>query len=237
MGLFVIIFIGLLLILLKRIKEIGYLKLFFLIISVILLPIISLSLYFVSNDVYYHMLMVMSLIVFYYIPVLFYDSFNVRDVISSTYSWLTVIILTLTIFNFALVSNISYLNLNLKYERTFALANRVLDRMEQTENFEGVDKIAIIGNPNRYIYSPFSEKMMASKLPEMTGVFGNVFIFDSKRFSNMFDQYLGIELNAATDGEISELEKNSAVNEMGVWPTSDSVTVIDDIVIIKFPEN
>ncbi|MFC4025151.1 glucosyltransferase domain-containing protein [Oceanobacillus longus] len=235
-GVIGLILIGGILILMNRYKAIGYMKTLFIIISALLLPVFSLLLYFISPDVKYHMLMVMSLVVFYFIPLIVYDSIRVNNLMTSAYSWSTVIILALTVFNFTLISNISYLNMNLKYERTYALANRVLDRIEQTENIEDVNKIAILGKPQNYAYSPFSSTL-ARSVPPMTGALGSIFIHDSNRFSNMFDQYLGIELDGVTNRQIRELENNSTVNDMGSWPAADSVVIIDDMVIVKFQED
>ena len=235
-GLVALIFIGGIVMLVYRFNEIKFIKSVLIIISAFVLPILPFSLYFISPDVKYHMLMVMSLVVIYFIPLILYDSIHVNHTMANIYSWLTVIILSVIVFNFALISNISYLNMNLKYERAFALANRVLYRIEQIENIDQVEKIAIIGNPNRYIYSSFSSRIVARKVPKMTGALGNSFLNDSDRFSNMLDQYLGADLAASTNDELRDLKELPLVKELDIWPSKDSIIVIDDTVIIKFSE-
>lgn len=204
-------------------------------ISILLLPIFPFSLYFVSTEVKYHMLMVISLLVFYFLPIIFYDSFTKINTMTKVYSWTAVIILSLTIFNFALISNISYFNMNLKFEKSYALANRVLDRIEQLEDVDTTNKIAVLGKPHRYIESD-SYHTFTQKTPIMTGVIGESLVFDSKRFSNLFNHYMGVKLKSVNREEQEKLKNNNSVKEMPVWPASDSVTIIDDVIVIKFAD-
>ena len=70
----------------------------------------------------------------------------------------------------------------------------------------------------------------------MTGALGNSFLNDSDRFSNMLDQYLGADLAASTNDELRDLKELPLVKELDIWPSKDSIIVIDDTVIIKFSE-
>lgn len=181
------------------------------------------------------MLMVMSLLVFYFIPLIFYDSFILKNYITFIYSWVTVIVITLIIFNFSLISNIAYLNMSLKYEKSYALKNRVLARIEQLDEIESTNKIAVIGKPNKYIDSNFYD-VFIEKTPMMTGAVEEIFINDSKRLRNMFEHFMGVQFEQASDIEIKKLIKNETVAEMPVWPATDSVILVDDFIVIKFPD-
>ena len=51
------------------------------------------------------------------------------------HAWITTIICFLLIFNWYLLSNVAYLNMHVRYEKTYSLATRILDRVEQQPDF------------------------------------------------------------------------------------------------------
>lgn len=233
--LLILILIGGVYVLSQQFKVIGLLKTLIIILCAFILPLLPFSLFLISTGVKYHMLMVISLLVFYFIPIIFYDFFHINTRMTKVYSWTTVVVLTLTVFNFSLISNISYLNASLKYEKNYALANRILDRVEQLDGIESVNKIAVIGNPGKYYKSDFY-RTFVEKTPHMTGLYGQSFIRDTKRLRNTLDHYFGVNFIVASESEIKELENNMVVEEMSIWPASDSITIINDTIVIKFPK-
>lgn len=230
--LFVLILSGLIGVLLQKARQIGYIKIVLVTFSLISLPIFSFFLFFVSPGVRYHMLMVISLIVFYMIPIIIYDNFRINNMKTKIYSWLSIILLIITIYNFSIISNITYLNMTLKYEKSYGLAIRILDRIEQIERTES-KKIAVLGRPDKYL-SSFFYKNLAKKVPIMTGAMGQGFISDSIRLRNTFDQYFGVEFQWASETEVMELENNMTVKNMDTWPSPDSIKIIDEYIVIKF---
>lgn len=202
--------------------------------SIILLPIFAFILYFVSPGVEYHMLMVMALVFVYLLPIIIYDRLKRPTFPVKWFSWGSISILLLITFNFALISNIAYFNMTLKYERSYAFANRILDRIEQTDGYKNVSKLAIIGR------KPFPTKMgteiVPNSIPKMTGAMGQASLIQPYHYSFMFTNYFGTTLESVDEVQLQKLEESKLVKEMRPWPANDSVRVEGDVVIIKLDE-
>lgn len=158
-------------------------------------------------------------------PVLKIERFN---------SWATVILMTFTIFNFGLIANIAYMNMELRYEKSINVANRLVDRIEQLDEYENIEKIAVYGNVS--LHSDLTSKIIPSQIPEMTGSVGEVVFYKPYSYQELLDQFLGYSLKMATDEETEQISQTEQFAEMGIWPAKDSIAVIGDTVIIKFEE-
>ncbi|WP_033542707.1 glucosyltransferase domain-containing protein [Planococcus sp. CAU13] len=194
------------------------------------MPFLAYILYFVSSGVDYHMLMIMGLVPVYILPILFYE--QMAD--SKVLAWSVVAVLGLTIFNFGLIANISYFNTTLKYEKSYANANRVLDRIEQTEGYEDANTLAIFGT--HYLSSELGRTIIPQRIPEMTGVLGETSLAHPVHYQYMFANLFGVEFELATEEEREAILESEAFSDMAVWPHPDSVQIVDDVIILKLNE-
>ena len=195
------------------------------------LPLSAYSLYFISPDIWYHFLMILSVISFYLLPVVIYDNLVIPSGWTKSASWGVAILISLIIFNFAVIANISYLNMNLKFEKTQALALRIVDRVEQTEGFNEDTPIAIYGSVP--IDSEVST-IIRQKIPPLTGSLQRVILQDSRHFEAMLDNYFGVTYNFIQDeDELSEISRSEVYEEMDAWPAATSVQLNDGVLIIK----
>lgn len=232
--LFLLIFIGVIIFTIKNNVHKSSVHIVLVFISFSLLPFAVYSLYFTSSGVVYHMLMQMPLVFIYLIPIVLYDQLSVGQLIVRTYSWSTLIVVALIVFNFAIISNITYFNMTLRYEKTYGITNRVLDRIEQTEGYNDVTKIAMIGHIE--MDSELFTEAIVNSIPTMTGANDQVFVIDSLRLSKMLDSYFGKNLKAVSNKEMKRIKENSEVRSMNAWPAKNSVIIIDDTAIVKFNE-
>ena len=200
------------------------------------LPISYYIVYFISPVAFYHMLMVFSLSSVYIFLVLLYDAVDdIRPLlIERISSWATVLLIFLTIFNFGLIANISYFNMELRNEKTINLANRVLDRIEQLDEYEDIEKITVFGNVQ--MYSKMSAEVIPSRIPFMIGSTGEVFISQRHHYAALFDSYFGYSLDFATKEEMERIQQSTEYKEMATWPAKDSIKVFDNIVVVKFED-
>ncbi|QCR31460.1 glucosyltransferase domain-containing protein [Lysinibacillus sp. SGAir0095] len=203
---------------------------------VLSLPISFYVVYFLSPEAEYHMLMIFSISSIYIYLILLYDAVEVRKSlwIEKINSWATVILLTVTIYNFGLIANIVYFNMELKYERSIQLANRLIDRVEQLEDYEDIKKIHVIG---RYrIETPLPSVIIPQKIPQMVGSTGEHLLVETAHIQKIFANFLGYELLFLMPDELEEMNARNEIKEMGIWPVKESVQVIDDVLVIKFEE-
>lgn len=198
----------------------------------LLLPLLAYSMYFISPEVSYHMLMVMSLLSLYLLPVVFYDAYTPTGRLSPLLSWGTLLVTAVIVFNFIIIANISYFNMNMKYEKSYGLANRIVDRIEQTEGYEGAEKLAVFGRAS--LDDNISTEEVSQSVPKMTGVLGNRFLAHPLHYERMFKHFFGLSLELVEEEEKDLLLESTLYQEMGVWPAEDSIFILDDTVLIKF---
>lgn len=195
------------------------------------LPLSAYCLYFISPDIWYHMLMLVSLISFYLLPVVIYDKLAIPSVLSRFTSWSTVVLVLVIIFNFAVIANISYLNMNLKFEKSQAFAQRIVDRMEVTEGFDADTPIAIFG---RYPIDSEVSTAIEQKIPPLTGGIHPILLRGPRHFQSMTDNFLGVTYDFIYNERIlREIRESEVYEKMDPWPAASSVQMSDGILIIK----
>lgn len=203
-------------------------------ILILSLPFSAYSLYFVSPGVQYHMLMMLPLIPFYLLPILFYDNLITATPKTTLYSWAAVLLTALVIFNFALIANISYFNMNLKYEKSTAAVNRIVNRIEQTPGYENASKLAVFGEIT--MESKMATKFVPESIPRMTGALGDTFLRFPRHYQYMMENLYGVSYDLVTPEEYESILASSVYKNMENWPAADSVRIIDDTVILKLSE-
>ena len=197
----------------------------------LLMPLSAYILYFVSSDVVYHMLMVMALVSFYMLPVLFYEHLTKPNFAAKAFSWASVVIVFVVAFNFSIISNISYLNMELKYEKSTAFVNRLISRVEQTEGVTSESKLALIGRIQ--LGSSLSTRVIPENIPRMTGPLGDSIIPLPYHYSAMMKDHFGVNYQFISEPERQEIAASEWFADMEAWPSKDSVRVIDDVVVVK----
>lgn len=200
----------------------------------LLMPLSAYILYFVSSDVVYHMLMVLALVSFYMLPILFYENLTVPTIAAKAFSWLAIVVVFASVFNFAIISNISYLNMDLKYEKSTAFVNRLISRIEQTEGVNSESKLALIGRVQ--LGSSLSTRVIPENIPKMTGPLGDSIIPLPYHYSAMMKDHFGVNYQFISEPERQEIAGSDWFAEMDAWPSPDSVRVIDDVVVVKLQE-
>lgn len=152
--------------------------------------------------------------------------------------WLRVSCLAVTavmVFQFYLLTNITYYNMNEKYEKSYALAVRVADRIERQEEYHPWIKAVFLGADPDYLKYPTTE----STRDTLSGIYparGDFFLNNDTKFKEFLSDYLCISLADADEKELEALKKNAAVTRMGTFPAADSVQVIDGIMVIKISD-
>lgn len=138
------------------------------------------------------------------------------------------------VFNYFLVANVAYFNMQQKYEKSYALALRVIDRMEQTGCSLSESKVLfteyLFGNPN----SALSQGTTHEVTEKFKGSDGNHILTTPFHFQQFAKNYIGIDLDVYLEEEIDVMVKQLKIKEMPKWPHKDSVECIDHTIVINF---
>ncbi len=146
-------------------------------------------------------------------------------------SWLSFISAAVIFVSYAVTDNIGYTNLQRKYEKTYAYALRLLDRIEQTDGYYQGVPIAIMGVigddefPSSEITAPATE--------EMIGLTGDYLIYTADNYEAFIKYYMGATLNFVSEEEEARIYYSDEYIEMESFPGDTSVRMIDGVICVK----
>ena len=212
-------------------NKLGIAKILMLCICVILLPIGASVLSFINSGIDYHNLMKMGFLVFYLFFILQYENTSVKP--GKVKQWTILVVTAILIFNQTIIANVSYHKLNMAYEKSYGTLIRIADRIEQTEGAGECDSILVLG------YLPESEAYSAELPPDMTGTTDGYIlraddeIVGQSVLCSALNDYCGKNYKFISGEEKSELLKRIDTDSLNNWPAKNSISVIDNVIVIK----
>ena len=132
---------------------------------------------------------------------------------------------------YAVTDNIAYTTLQRKYEKTYAYAVRLLDRIEQTEGYYQGIPIAIMGVIGEDEYPP--SEITAPITGDMIGYDRQYLIYTADNYEAFFKYYLGATLNFVSEEEESEIYYSDEYIAMESFPGETSVRYVDGVIWVK----
>lgn len=189
---------------------------------------------FTSDSVGYRPMMLQSLTLLFVLTALLYERYAKPTVQNAV-----CILLVLITFNNALMANISYFYMNLCYERTYAEGVEMMMKIHDFQSKYDLKKIAVVGNRiHKVQYEDFKANKMqiSGKIHMLSGVLEKTLLYDSEHTVPFLQTTFGMDLNPLNISQRNKLLHKGAVQAMGCWPSSDSVGVIDNVLIIKLSD-
>lgn len=187
-------------------------------------PFAAFVIYFISPQINYHMLMLMSLCLIYIFFLLFYEKSSSDDF--PIKQWSILLVTGLTIYSFIVIANISYHTMQQSYNKSIGVILRLADRIEQTDKGVNCAKIAVIGR------LPESDALSVNLPPDMTGIIDGYIMSTPVHYQAMLSEYCNLNYSLPTEEEQAMLIANESVAAMPVWPHEGCVSIIDDILVI-----
>ena len=181
---------------------------------------------FLSEEVVYLFRMQYCLVLTYMLLIKLADEYLMR--------WLseTVMILMIVIIsNFAIIANISYFNMELCWEQTYATAIQMQIRIYDLKEYEDGEKIAIIG----YLDSDDREWVL-NKIPYILGVSDTNIMKNENSIISILNNDFGMKLEPISEEQKASILETSEYSSMPCWPSRESVQMINDVIVIKLSE-
>lgn len=189
-------------------------------------------LYLISSGANIHMLMRHAWCLLFIGVVVFYEKGAplCREAGRRLLEWASFTALFLVIWNYILLSNIAYFNMNFRYEKTYALCIKIMDRIEQSEEYDKDRPIAFIGNYSKTYKMEATENLLGP----MTGMKGpRVFGGTSRAYLPFFQNCLGEDITVVTPEEEEALRATPEFQEMPRFPHDGSIRVINGVTVVK----
>lgn len=192
------------------------------------------ALAFVNSGIDYHNLMLMGYSVFYlFFLVLYERGEDAGEKHTCVKRWAIIVIAAVLIFNQVVISNVSYHKAQIAYEKSYGVMIRIADRIEQTEGAEDCDRILVLGALGN------SEDYSVRLTPDITGITdGYIIRADDETVGqsvlcSTLNDYCDKDYDFVSGDEKDAFAQREDVMAMGLWPSGDSVAVIDDTIVIK----
>lgn len=206
-------------------------------VCVIALPFGASILAFVNSTVDYHNLMKMGFFIFYLFLILQYEKREwKKPEWNRVKSWVILAVTAVLIFNHILIANISYHKLNMAYEKSYGVLIRIADRIEQTEGAESCDRILVLGK------LAGSEAYSADLPPVMTGTTDGFIIraddeiVGQSVLCSALNDYCHKDYRFLVGEEKAALLEKIDGDSLDTWPGKRSVSVVDNVIIIKLSD-
>lgn len=220
-------------------------KVFWIIITIFLLPLGANSIYFISKGIENSTLSMMSFIYLYLYAVI--CVINLKNIVEEKRSegvksksikyFIYVFMFTfLLVFkNNVIYSNQVYLKKNLDYQATAMVLNRIVDRIEQFDNYiVGKTQVAFIGDLNK---SPLYQQRTGYENITATGIWSNNYSTTYMGSMHGYFKYvLSYPIYIASDEIIEKYSNNEIVNEMSPFPAANSCGFVDGIFVVKLSD-
>ena len=206
--------------------------------TVILVPLSANIVLMITPDVNYHLIMRYQWILFWIVAVVICDRCVINENgnasagrMESIISWVCAVSAAVIFISYAVTDNIGYTNLQRKYEKTYAYALRLLDRIEQTEGYYQGVPIAIMGVIGDDEFPP--SEITAPVTEEMIGLNGDYLIYTSGNYEAFIKYYMGATLNFVSEEEEARIYYSDEYIEMESFPGDTSVRMIDGVICVK----
>ena len=199
--------------------------------GIVMIPIAVYCLKLLSDGVWYYRLMLESIAFVWLLPVIVLDESLMATVHSNRWnkivSFLVLGSLLCNLWNYVVVDNISYFASSLANKKTYALAERILDRIEQTERYEEAEYVYFYGNIEK---SEYEDVRFLGK-----SVIGNSIIPNSGvNYAGYIRNFLGIRYEILdSEEQIEEIRKSEEFQKMPIWPSVRCTELIGDVIVVK----
>jgi hypothetical protein len=190
---------------------------------------------FINAGVDYHNLMLMGYVIFYLLFLMMYERNNeTTEKPAAAKCWGVLLIAVMLTANQIVIANVSYHKAQIAYEKSYGVLIRIADRIEQTAGSDACDKLLVIGALDD------SEAYSVVLPPDITGITdGYILRADDETVGqsvlcSALNDYCGKNyIFVYGEEKKALLERVEKEASMGIWPDTDSILIIDDIIIIK----
>lgn len=134
-------------------------------------------------------------------------------------------------YQFMLMDNIAYFNMNERYEKTYAYCVRLVDRIEQTPGYEPGMPIAMIGvvDESKYPVTDITGEVTS----RISGATGDILIYKGEQYAAFMKHYLNVTINPIVGDQIIEIYNSPEYREMDSFPAENSIRIVDGVMYIK----
>lgn len=145
---------------------------------------------------------------------------------------ITCVLSIVLVSQFAITANVVTFNMEERYEKTYGLCLRIVDRLEQTPGYKTGDKVAFIGGGIDEKYYPYTD-FTSWYLKGYFGMEGVLAARDTGKIATFCSHYLNFTMLQADWDEHLEVIETDEFKSMNNFPAKDSIQKIGEIWVVK----
>lgn len=200
------------------------------VLAVVFMPIAAFAVNFVSPHVSYHTLMEMGVCFLYLLLLLYIEHGNWAKRAGKALKALGIAVLVFLAYYNTVNANIAYFNMNLSYEKSYAVSGDILSRMQDLDEYDEITRVAVIGD-----YHAYSGGIDELK-PAIMGVSNDLFLNGGWHYISFWNNCYGILFAQANGNEEGAIRETEEFQDMPVYPYKGCVSVINDTIVVKLSE-
>ena len=141
-------------------------------------------------------------------------------------------------WTYVLSDNATYLYMKTCRNQTLSIAERMLAKMDQLDGYKSDMPVLISGTVSEDNY-PLNSPLRQMSVGQMSewGMFWKDYYGMKSCWSALFGQYFGWNVTFCSDEDYERITQSQEYQEMGIFPDSDSVKIIDGIVVFKLTDD
>lgn len=202
--------------------------------ALLFIPVGAYAVNFTSPDVEYHTLMEMGVCFLYFLLILLLNQIEFEKVLTRILKCCGIAVLCGIVYYNVLNANVAYFNMNLSYHKAYAVAENVLDRMENLDEFrvDRRNRVAIIG---RY---DCPTETLGVMVPDIVGVSNDSFLNDADHYKNIWSYCFGLAVEMVSWEDMLAVQETEQYKNMPVYPANGSVqyNAEYDCIVIRLAE-
>ncbi len=165
-----------------------------------------------------------------------------QSIIKDKYlGFITSAMIAMTIFSNIVISSAYYLKIDATYEASVLFDNRLYARIESIEGYNKNMPVAIIASSGSfYVHSDeqypeiIEDTGIWQKFIGFNNLGGTRLNYATGRMVKMMNNTLNVDVVEATPEQIHRIVNSQEYKEMGIYPSSDGIRIIDGIMVVNF---
>ena len=147
------------------------------------------------------------------------------------FAWTGILLAALISYQYIVISNIGYFNLEKKYEKTYAYCLRLLEQMEETEGYYHGMPVAMIGVVGDH-YLPSTDDTVGVT-DSFIGINGDYLFYTADNYAAFMEYYFGVKMEVVPLEEMPDIVSSEAYKALNSFPKPNAMKVVDGKLYIK----
>lgn len=216
----------------------NWIKVLLLLLGILLLPLALNFITILVQEGTVHALMIYSFVLLYIFSLKIVEIALQKMIEKQSSDWLLLYFCStalagLLIWNNFSISNMAYLRLQICYENSFALANRITTRIEELDGYSPDLPVAIVGEASRALYGSTLGEF--EQIDSLTGTNDRLLYSPEPhiRTRTFIKHYIGLHMPVLSEEQKELLNSSEWTKELPSYPATGSIVIYNGIIVVK----